>query len=84
MEGFNIIYKWFDFLKSQVHFIYAFIIMPNNVHAIISFIETVQVINKIIGNVKGFMAYDIIKKLKEKEDFSLRGERLCITARSEF
>ena len=58
--------------------------MPNNVHAIISFIETVQIINKIIGNVKGFMAYDIIKKLKEKGDFSLSGERLCITARSEF
>ena len=56
--------------------------MPNNVHAIISFIETRQIINTII--VKGFMAYAIIKKLKEKEDFSLRGERLCITARSEF
>ena len=84
MEGFIIIYKWFTYLKSQVHFINAFIIIPNNVHAIISFIETVQVINNLIVNVKEFMAYAIIKKLKKKEDFSLRGERLCITARSEF
>ena len=57
VDGYNIICKWFYYLKSQDHFINAFVIMPNHVHAIISFIETEQSINNIIGNSKRFMAY---------------------------
>jgi len=64
VNAYNIIYKWFDYLKAQGHFINAFVIMPNHVHVIISFIETEQSINNIIGNGKRFMAYDIIKKLR--------------------
>ena len=71
VAGYNIVYKWFDYLKSQGHFINAFVIMPNHVHAIISFIETEQSINIIIGNGKRFMAYDIIKTLKEKNECEL-------------
>ena len=63
--SYNIVYKWFDYLKTQGHFINAFVIMPNHVHAIIRFIETEQNINIIIGNGKLFMAYDIIKRLYE-------------------
>ena len=68
VDGYNIVYKWFDYLKPQGHFINAFVIMPNHVHAIISFIETEQSINNIIGNGKRFMAYDSIKKLKENKE----------------
>lgn len=35
--------------------------MPNHIHALISFAETGQRINTIIGNGKRFMAYEIIK-----------------------
>ena len=65
VNAYNIIYKWFDYSKAQGHFINAFVIMPNHVHVIISFIETEQSINNILGNGKRFMAYDIITKLKE-------------------
>ena len=71
VDGYNIVYKWFDYLKSQGHFINAFVIMPNHVHAVISFIETGQSINNIIGNGKRFMAYDIIKTLKENNECEL-------------
>ena len=71
VDGYNIVYKWFDYLKSQGHFINAFVIMPNHVHAVISFIETGQSINNIIGNGKRFMAYDIIKALKENNESEL-------------
>ena len=63
VDNYNIDYKWFDYLKTQGHFVNAFVIMPNHVHAIISFTETEQNINNIIGNDKRFMAYDIIKSL---------------------
>ena len=38
--------------------------MPNHVHVLISFIQTSQSINTIIGNGKRFMAYEIIKRLE--------------------
>ena len=40
-------------------------------NAILSFIETEQSINIIIGNGKRFMAYDIIKRLKENNECEL-------------
>ena len=45
--------------------------MPNHVHALISFIETEQGINTIIGNGKRFMAYEIIKRLKQNNEIEL-------------
>ena len=71
VNGYDIVYKWFDYLKAQGHFINAFVIMPNHVHAVISFIETEQNINSIIGNGKRFMAYDLVKRLKENNEIEL-------------
>ena len=45
--------------------------MPNHVHALISFIETKQIINTIIGNGKRFMAYEIIERLKTANELHL-------------
>ncbi|MEO6723572.1 MAG: hypothetical protein ABIN67_24610 [Ferruginibacter sp.] len=36
VNGYDIIYKWFDHLKSKGHFINGYVIMPNHVHALIS------------------------------------------------
>ena len=75
VNGYEMVYKWFDYLKAQGHFINAFVPIaigiPNHIHAVISFIETEQNINSIIGNWKKFMAYDIIKRLKENNEGEL-------------
>jgi REP element-mobilizing transposase RayT len=65
IDGYDIIYKWFDHLKSNRHFINGYAIMPNHVHVLISFINTTQSINTIIGNDKRFMAYEIINRLEK-------------------
>ena len=62
-NAYDVVYKWFDLLKRNEHYINGYIIMPNHVHALISFIETQQSINTIIGNGKRFMAYEIINRL---------------------
>lgn len=36
-DGYNLIYKSFDILKSQGHFVIGFDIMPNPVHVAIAF-----------------------------------------------
>ena len=62
-NGYDIIYKWFDHLKFNGHFINGYVIMPNHVHLLIGFIGCQQSINTIIGNGKRFMAYEMIKRL---------------------
>lgn len=39
--------------------------MPNHVHAVISFVNTGQSINTIVGNGNRFMAYEIIDRLTQ-------------------
>ena len=65
VNGYDIVYRWFDHLKQQGHYITGYVIMPNHVHVIIGFKKTYQDINTIIGNGKRFMAYVIINRLKE-------------------
>ena len=64
VNGYDLIYNWFDLLKNKGHYINGYVIMPNHVHLLISFIQTPQSINTIIGNGKRFMAYEIIKRLQ--------------------
>ena len=69
-NGYDAVYKWFDYLKEKGHYIVGYVIMPNHLHALIAFSKTDQSINTIIGNGKRFMAYELVKRLKEmnKED----------------
>ena len=71
VNGFDIIYNWFDLLKTKGHFINGYVIMPNHVHALISFIGVSQSINTIIGNGKRFMAYEMIKRLQAQNETGL-------------
>ena len=63
VNGYDIVYNWFDILKKHGHYINGFVVMPNHVHAIISFKAKSQSINMIVGNGKRFMAYELIKRL---------------------
>ena len=64
-NGYGLVYKWFDFLKEQGHYIVGYQIMPNHIHALIAFRNSGQDINKIIGNGKRFIAYGLVEKLEE-------------------
>lgn len=71
-KGYDAVYKWFDYLKSQGHYILGYVIMPNHLHCLIAFTHTKgKSINSIVGNGKRFMAYDIVSRLKEKNEDEL-------------
>ena len=67
-QSYNVVYKWFDYLKSQGHFILGYVIMPNHVHAIICFANRGLSINKVVGNGKRFMAYEIVNKQQAQKN----------------
>ena len=71
VNGYDIVYNWFDHLKEKGHFITGYVIMPNHVHALISFINAKQSINTIVGNGKRFMAYEIIQRLEVNREVAL-------------
>ena len=60
-NGYDLVYKWFDYLKTKDHFVTGCVVMPNHLHALIYFSATEKTINKIIGDDKRFMAYEIVK-----------------------
>ena len=63
-NGYDAVYKLFDVLKKNGHFIIGYTIMTNHVRAVIAFHNSEKTINSIIGNGKRFIAYDIVKRLK--------------------
>ena len=71
-KSYDLVYKWFDILKKNGSYICGYVIMPNHVHALIAFKNTDnKSIDSIVGNGKRFMAYEIINRLKEKEETEL-------------
>ena len=64
-NGYDVVYRWFDYLRSEGHYIAGYVIMPNHLHALIAFRHTEKPLNLIIGNGKRFMAYDLVSRLTE-------------------
>ena len=63
-NSYDAVYKWFDYLKEQGHYITGYVIMPDHVHVLIGFHNTGKAINTIISNGKRFIAYEIVKRLE--------------------
>ena len=70
-NGYALVYNWFDILKANGHHITGYVIMPNHVHATIAFTKTKKDINKVIGDGKRFIGYEIINRLKAKNETAL-------------
>jgi REP element-mobilizing transposase RayT len=65
-DTYHLVYKWLKLINEKYSIkTLAFVIMPNHVHFLFQLKEGNANLNKVIGNGKRFMAYDIIKKLEE-------------------
>ncbi len=73
VNGYDLVYNWFDQLKEDGHHTTAYVIMPNHIHTILYFPTAGFNLNKIISNAKRFMAYEMIRRLEES------GNRLLLT-----
>ena len=71
VKGYDMVYKWFDHLREQGYGIAAYVIMPNHLHTILYFPTAGFDLNKIIGNAKRFIAYEIIKQEQVHEQDTL-------------
>jgi len=71
LNGYDLVYTQFDYLRSQGHYITGYVIMPNHLHLLIGFRNSGKSINNIIGNMKRFLAYSMVKRLEQNKEFEL-------------
>ncbi len=67
-NSYDAVYKWFDYLKANGHYITGYVILPNHLHVLIGFKALTQSINTVVSNGKRFIAYEIIKRLQEQNN----------------
>jgi len=67
-SSYSAVYDWFKYLKHKRHPITGYVIMPNHLHELIGFSNSGKNINRIIGDGKRFMSYDIVNKLKKQKN----------------
>ena len=71
VNGYELIYQWFDILISKGHSITGFVIMPNHVHLLLHYAGGDQSLNLIVGNGKRFMAYEMVTRLQQLDEKEL-------------
>jgi len=60
------VYHWFEHLRKEACYVTGYVIMPNHLHVLLFPTQAEKSLNKLVGEGKRFMAYDIVKKLKEQ------------------
>ena len=59
-EGYDLVYKWFDYLIHKKHQIAGYVIMPNHVHVLVALYQSTETINKIVGNGKRLLPMNLL------------------------
>jgi hypothetical protein len=60
------VYRWFDHLKNDGCLLLGYVIMPNHFHVLLFPTHNGTSLDKIVGDGKRFMAYDIVNTLKKQ------------------
>ncbi|MFC2124412.1 transposase [Bacteroidota bacterium] len=68
---YDCIYSWFARLNKENELLLGYVIMPNHLHLLIYHQDPIRPSNKIIGEGKRFLSYEIIKRLKNNEGSTL-------------
>ncbi|MDP4262871.1 MAG: hypothetical protein Q8941_10095 [Bacteroidota bacterium] len=71
VNGYDLVYNWFDVLMAKGHTVTGYVIMPNHLHLLLHYALDKQSLNTIIGNGKRFMAYDVVKRLEQQKEEQL-------------
>ena len=71
VNGYDLVYDWFDYLKLNGHYVIGYVTMPNHVHSLIGFRNTQgKSINTIVGNGKRFISYGLVQRLQDGNDYA--------------
>ena len=63
--------NWINEINKRGVLTCGYVFMPNHMHLLVYVQEYSKGLNHVIGEAKRFLAYEIVKRLKQKEDTSL-------------
>jgi REP element-mobilizing transposase RayT len=66
VNGYDLVYNWFDVLSEKGHTLTGYVIMPNHLHMLLHYSGIGHSLNTVVGNGKRFMGYDIIERLEQQ------------------
>jgi hypothetical protein len=64
-QAYHSVYRWFNYLKNDGCHVVGYVIMPNHFHVLLYPTHTGTSVNKMVGECKRFMAYDIVSGLRK-------------------
>jgi REP element-mobilizing transposase RayT len=64
-NAYDAVYNWFSHLKQSECQVCGYVIMPNHLHVLLFPANVEKSLNHLISQGKRFMAYDIVKRLKQ-------------------
>ena len=67
----NSVYRWFKHLQKDGCYVTGYVIMPNHFHVMLHLSHSGTSLNKLVGECKRFMAYDIIQQLRQQAKTAL-------------
>jgi REP element-mobilizing transposase RayT len=73
-NAYGAVYRWFEHLKKDRCLVVGYVIMPNHFHVLLYPTHSGTSINKMVGECKRFMAYDIVQSLKKQNKHELLTE----------
>jgi REP element-mobilizing transposase RayT len=73
-NAYNDVYNFLEVLKTKGCKVVAYVIMPNHLHLMIFYANEQETLNALIGQGKRFMAYGIVKRLRQTFQSNLLGK----------
>jgi REP element-mobilizing transposase RayT len=70
-DAYEDVYKFMEVIKKEGNNIVGYVIMPNHLHFLINYKNPSKRLNTLIGNGKRFLAYEIVRKLQQKNEYEL-------------
>jgi REP element-mobilizing transposase RayT len=67
-QGYDLVYNMLRVFQSKGHLPTGYVIMPNHLHLLLCYNGDGPSLNKLIGNGKRFMAYELVRRLEQNGD----------------
>lgn len=68
-QAYDAIYKWFDYmLEKYENRVVGYVTMPNHLHVLLYLTDKSPAVNRLIGNGKRFLSYEIVRRLEKQGD----------------
>lgn len=64
---YDYLHFWFEKLADKRCFLNGYVIMPNHLHLVVYVDNDKESLNKIVAEAKRFLAYEIVKRLRQNE-----------------